>query len=85
MQQLLRLDKNQKIMYNIGDKQKGEIMSTTLELVVQELQNRIGQITSQYETHMAVLKAQATEAIQAKDNEIAALTGSKETTEDGSK
>ena len=85
MQQLLRLDKNQKIMYNIGDKQKGEIMSTTLELVVQELQNRIGQITSQYETQMAVLKAQATEAIQAKDNEIAALTGSKETTEDGSK
>lgn len=72
-------------MYNIGDKQKGEIMSTTLELVVQELQNRIGQITSQYETQMAVLKAQATEAIQAKDNEIAALTGSKETTEDGSK
>ena len=85
MQQLLRLDKNQKIMYNIGDKQKGEIMSTTLELVVQELQNRIGQITSQYETQMAVLKAQATEAIQAKDNEIAALAGSKETTEDGSK
>ena len=60
-------------------------MSTTLELVVQELQNRIGQITSQYETQMAVLKAQATEAIQAKDNEIAALAGSKETTEDGSK
>lgn len=31
----------------------------TLELVIQELQNRIGQITSQYETQMAVLKAQA--------------------------
>jgi len=72
-------------MYNIGDNQKGEIMSTTLELVVQELQNRIGQLTSQYETQMAVLKAQATEAIQAKDNEIAALTGSKEKTEDASK
>ena len=60
-------------------------MSTTLELVVQELQNRIGQLTSQYETQMAVLKAQATEAIQAKDNEIAALTSGKEKTEDASK
>ena len=48
-------------------------MSNTLELVVQELQNRIGQITSQYETQMAVLKAQATEALQAKDAEIASL------------
>ena len=85
MQQSLKLDKNQKIMYNIGDNQKGEIMSTTIELVVQELQNRIGQITSQYETQMAVLKAQATEALQAKDNEIAALTEGKEKTENGSK
>jgi hypothetical protein len=57
---------------------KGEIMSTTIELVVQELQNRIGQITSQYETQMAILKAQATEAIQAKDAEIAALRETKE-------
>jgi hypothetical protein len=48
-------------------------MSTTLEKVVQELQTRIGQITSQYETQMAVLKAQATEAIEAKDAELAAL------------
>lgn len=53
-------------------------MSTTLELVVQELQNRIGQITSQYETQMAVLKAQATEAIAAKDAEIASLRENKE-------
>jgi acetolactate synthase small subunit len=45
----------------------------TLELVVQELQNRIGQITSQYETQMAVLKAQANQAIEAKDAELAAL------------
>jgi acetolactate synthase small subunit len=52
---------------------KGYTMSNTLELVVQELQNRIGQITSQYETQMAVLKAQATEALQAKDAEIASL------------
>lgn len=50
-----------------------KIMSTTLELVVQELQNRIGQITSQYETQLAVLKAQATEALQAKDAEIQEL------------
>jgi hypothetical protein len=45
----------------------------TLELVVQELQNRIGQITSQYETQMAVLKAQAQQAIESKDEEIASL------------
>jgi hypothetical protein len=57
---------------------KGEMMSTTLELVVQELQNRIGQITSQYETQMAVLKAQATEALAAKDAEIASLRENKE-------
>jgi hypothetical protein len=48
-------------------------MSSTLELIVQELQNRIGQLTSQYETQLAVLKAQATEALQAKDAEITAL------------
>lgn len=42
----------------------------TLELVVQELQNRIGQITSQYETQLAVLKAQANQALEAKDEEI---------------
>ena len=46
----------------------------TLELVVQELQSRIGQITSQYETQMAVLKAQANQALEAKDEEIKALT-----------
>lgn len=49
----------------------------TLELVVQELQNRIGQITSQYETSMAVLKAQAQQALEAKDNEIASLMENK--------
>jgi hypothetical protein len=52
-------------------------MSTTLEKVVQELQNRIGQITSQYETQMAILKAQATEALEAKDAEIVSLKESK--------
>jgi hypothetical protein len=48
-------------------------MSNTLELVVQELQNRIGQITSNYETQLAVLKAQATEEIQKRDAQIAEL------------
>jgi hypothetical protein len=48
-------------------------MSSTLELVVQELQNRIGQLVSQYETQIAILKAQASEAIQAKDDEIKQL------------
>ena len=52
-------------------------MSNTLELVVQELQNRIGQITSQYETQLAVLRVQANEALQAKDAEIQELKGSK--------
>ena len=45
-------------------------MSNTLELVVQELQNRIGQITTQYETQMAILKVQAHEAMQEKDEQI---------------
>lgn len=53
-------------------------MSNTLELVVQELQNRIGQITSNYETQLAVLKAQATEEIQKRDAQIAELSGKEE-------
>lgn len=53
-------------------------MSSTLELVVQELQNRIGQITSNYETQMALLKAQATEEIQRRDTRIAELEGASE-------
>lgn len=58
-------------------------MSKTLELVVQELQNRIGQITSNYETQLAVLKAQATEQIETlqtqlqEANEAAASAGEK--------
>jgi hypothetical protein len=46
----------------------------TLELVVQELQNRIGQITSQYETQLAVLKAQAQQEIEARDAKISELS-----------
>ena len=47
---------------------------TTIELVVQELQNRIGQVTTQYETQMAVLKAQATQEIQGRDKRIEELS-----------
>jgi len=46
----------------------------TLELIVQELQNRIGQITSQYETQMAVLKAQANMEISSRDEKIKELS-----------
>ena len=53
-------------------------MPSTLELVVQELQNRIGQITSNYETQLALLKAQATEEIQKRDEIIKSLQGSVE-------
>lgn len=48
-------------------------MSQTLELVVQELQQRIGQMTSDYETKLAVMKAQATEQIQSRDKKIIEL------------
>jgi len=47
--------------------------SKTLELVVQELQSRIGTITSQYETQMAILKAQVTVEIQQRDERIQEL------------
>jgi len=47
---------------------------TTIELVVQELQNRIGQVTTQYEMNMAVLKAQATQEIQGRDKRIEELS-----------
>jgi len=48
-------------------------MSGTLELVIQELQNRIGQITSNYELQMAMLKAQAMEEISSRDEKIQEL------------
>jgi hypothetical protein len=48
-------------------------VSKTIELVVQELQSRIGQLVSQYETQVAILKVQANETIQAKDAEIQEL------------
>lgn len=45
----------------------------TMELVIQELQNRLGQVTTQYEMNLAVLKAQATQEIENKDKQIAEL------------
>jgi hypothetical protein len=50
-------------------------MANTLELILQELQQRIGQMTSDYETKLAVMKAQATEQIQARDQKIIELEG----------
>jgi hypothetical protein len=47
-------------------------------MVVQELQNRIGQMTSEYETKLAILKAQATEQIQARDKRIIELEAASE-------
>ena len=52
-----------------------QVNPQTLELFVQELQNRIGQITSQYETNLAMLKAQATQEIQAREQRIQELQG----------
>ena len=60
-------------------------MSKTLELVVQELQTRIGQITSQYETNMAVLKAQATEQIEALQARITELESDDDAKKDDGK
>lgn len=54
--------------------QPDQPMPSTLELVVQELQNRIGQVTTNYEMQMAVLKAQATQEIQARDKRIEELS-----------
>lgn len=48
-------------------------MSQTMELIIQELQQRIGQMTSEYETKLAVMKAQATEQIQMRDQKIQEL------------
>jgi hypothetical protein len=36
----------------------------SLELVIQELQNRIGQISAQYELQMAILKANYTQLLE---------------------
>ena len=44
-----------------------------LELVVQELKNRIGQIVSQYEEQLAAVKAEAITIQKQKDAEIKEL------------
>ena len=49
-----------------------------VELVVQALQQRIGEIVSQYETHIAILRAEITQLSEEnKSNEV-----SKETTKE---
>lgn len=48
-------------------------VAETLELVVQELQSRIGQITSQYETQLAVLKVHVTQELESRDKKISEL------------
>jgi hypothetical protein len=53
-------------------------MSNNLELIVQELQNRIGQITSNYELQMAMLKAQAMEEINKREEIIQSLQATSE-------
>ena len=47
----------------------------TLELIIQELQSRIGQITSSYELQMAVLKANASKQIEELNAQVLELGG----------
>ena len=48
-------------------------MDNKIELVVQALQQRIGEIVSQYETHVAVLRAEITQlSEQIKKQEVPA-------------
>jgi len=49
-------------------------MNNNLELIIQELQSRIGQLTSNYELQMAMLKAQAMEEISKRDKQIRELS-----------
>ena len=44
-----------------------------LELVAQELKNRIGQIVSQYEEQLAAVKAEAITLLEQKDAELKVL------------
>lgn len=41
-----------------------------VELVAQALQQRIGEIVSQYETHIAILRAEITELTSSKEKEV---------------
>ena len=51
-------------------------MSTNLQIIIKELQDRIGQITSQYELQLASLKAEAMTIIDEKNKEIEELKNS---------
>lgn len=42
-------------------------MDNKLELVITALQQRIGEIVSQYETHIAILRAEITQIQQAQN------------------
>jgi hypothetical protein len=42
----------------------------TLELIIQELQSRIGQMATNYETQIAVLKVQASQEIELLKSQI---------------
>jgi len=48
-------------------------MTDLMESVAGSLQQRIGQLVSQYEVDMAVVKSQAAQQLEAKDAEIKAL------------
>lgn len=48
-------------------------MTNTMELLVQELETRIGQIVAQYEMQLAIVKIQANESLREKDFEIEQL------------
>ena len=43
-----------------------------IDLVVQALQQRIGEIVSQYETHIAILRAEITQLSEDKSQEVPA-------------
>ena len=43
-------------------------MDNKAELIIQALQERIGQLVSQYETHVALLRAEITQLQQTENN-----------------
>ena len=48
-------------------------MSTKAELIITALQQRIGEIVANYETQIAVLRAEITKLIEEKDAKIEAV------------
>jgi hypothetical protein len=47
--------------------------NSTVEKIIQQLQVRIGDFVSQYEAELAIVRAQAQEAVEEKDRQIAEL------------